>query len=103
MNASGCGVALKHYGHALDHGPDDAEKAQRISSLTRDLSELLPALVPTQKPLLGSSGSRKLTDLLPVQPKVIVSANIGCTQHLQTGTELPARHWVEVVDDGLGS
>jgi glycolate oxidase iron-sulfur subunit len=28
-----------------------------------------------------------------------VSANIGCIQHLQSGTALPVRHWVEVVDE----
>ena len=31
----------------------------------------------------------------------IVSANIGCIQHLQTGTPTPVRHWVEVLDDAL--
>lgn len=45
MNASGCGVTVKEYGHILRHDPAYAAKAQRISSLTRDLSELLPDLV----------------------------------------------------------
>jgi len=45
---------------------------------------------------------RKLSQLLPRQPQVIVSANIGCIQHLQTGTTTPVRHWVEVLDEALG-
>ena len=28
--------------------------------------------------------------------------NIGCIQHLQSGTATPVRHWVEVLDDALG-
>jgi glycolate oxidase iron-sulfur subunit len=45
---------------------------------------------------------RKLGQLAPLQAEVIVSANIGCIQHLQTGTETPVRHWVEVLDEALG-
>ena len=44
---------------------------------------------------------RKLAQLTPLQAEVIVSANIGCIQHLQTGTGTPVRHWVEVLDDAL--
>jgi glycolate oxidase iron-sulfur subunit len=36
-----------------------------------------------------------------VQAQVIVSANIGCIQHLQTGTTVPVRHWIEVLDEAL--
>lgn len=50
MNASGCGVTVKEYGHILRHDPAYATKAARISDLTKDLSELLPALVPLLKP-----------------------------------------------------
>jgi glycolate oxidase iron-sulfur subunit len=46
MNASGCGVTVREYGHHLRHDAAYAEKARRISELTRDLSELLPDLVP---------------------------------------------------------
>jgi glycolate oxidase iron-sulfur subunit len=45
---------------------------------------------------------RKLGHLAPLQAEVIVSANIGCIQHLQTGTDTPVRHWVEVLDEALG-
>ena len=45
MNASGCGVTVKDYGHLLKDDPAYAAKAARISDLTRDLSELMPELV----------------------------------------------------------
>ena len=31
------------------------------------------------------------------------SANIGCITHLQSGTDTPVRHWVEVLDEALHS
>ncbi len=34
-------------------------------------------------------------------PVAILSANIGCITHLQSGTEVPVRHWVEVLDEAL--
>jgi glycolate oxidase iron-sulfur subunit len=164
MNASGCGVTVKEYGHSLAHDPDYAVKAGRIADLTRDLSELLPDLVATLKTKLaghgkqprlafhppctlqhgqrlsggveaalsalgfdvgvamneahlccGSAGTysllqptlanalrdRKLAHLDELAPQTIVSANIGCIQHLQSGTPTPVRHWVEVLDDAL--
>jgi glycolate oxidase iron-sulfur subunit len=163
MNASGCGVMVKEYAHHLAHDPRYAERARRISELTKDLSELLPELVPKLKPKLrslktkklayhapctlqhgqqlrgdvetqlaalgfeiqtatneahlccGSAGTysvlqpelayqlrdRKLKNLAPLQPQAIVSANIGCIQHLQSGTATPVRHWVEIVDEAL--
>ncbi|MFT3818496.1 MAG: glycolate oxidase subunit GlcF [Rubrivivax sp.] len=164
MNASGCGVTVKDYGHALRDDPDYAEKARRVSALTRDLSELLPGLVAPLRPKLrknrgatrlafhppctlqhgqqlrggvethlgelgfevrlaaadshlccGSAGTysvlqpelakqlrdRKLEQLAPLDAQAIVSANIGCIQHLQGGTRTPVRHWVEVLDEAL--
>jgi glycolate oxidase iron-sulfur subunit len=41
MTASGCGVTVKEYGHLLAQDPDYAAKAERISSLTRDLCEVI--------------------------------------------------------------
>ncbi len=46
---------------------------------------------------------RKLSNLGQMQPQVIVSANIGCITHLQSGTATPVRHWVEVLDDALSN
>jgi glycolate oxidase iron-sulfur subunit len=163
MNASGCGVTVKEYGHHLAHDRAYADRARRISELTCDLSELLPQLVPQLKgrvrapsgsnlayhppctlqhgqqlrggveqhlgdlgfqvatarvePHLccGSAGTysvlqpqiayelrdRKLGHLNERRPQTIVSANIGCITHLQSGTATPVRHWVEVLDEAL--
>jgi glycolate oxidase iron-sulfur subunit len=162
MNASGCGVTVKEYGHILKDDPQYAAKAARISALTQDLSELLPLLVEqlqgkvkaqpgvmafhppctlqhgqqlkggVEKHLgdlgfdvkvanneahlcCGSAGTysvlnpdiayqlrdRKLSHLQDAQPTQIISANIGCITHLQSGTATPVRHWVEMLDDAL--
>jgi glycolate oxidase iron-sulfur subunit len=166
MNASGCGVTVKEYAHHLAHDPAYAEKAARISALTKDLSEIVPALMPSLQPRLrrlkegtrlafhppctlqhgqqlrggvetalreagfdvalaaneshlccGSAGTysvlqpelayqlrdRKLANLTVLEPSVVVSANIGCIQHLQTGTATPVRHWIEVLDEALAA
>ena len=166
MNASGCGVMVKDYGHVLRDDAAYAEKARRISELTRDLSELLPQLLPTLQERLqpeavqaagtvayhppctlqhgqqlkggvethlstlgfqiqvaaneshlccGSAGTysvlnpdlsrqlrdRKLGHLKALQPSAILSANIGCITHLQSASDVPVRHWVELVDEVL--
>jgi glycolate oxidase iron-sulfur subunit len=41
MTASGCGATAKEYGHLLQHDPAYREKAERISSMTKDLSEVI--------------------------------------------------------------
>ncbi len=41
INASGCGTTVKDYGHMLRHDQDYAERAQRISAMTKDVSEFL--------------------------------------------------------------
>jgi glycolate oxidase iron-sulfur subunit len=43
-NASGCGTTLKEYGHMLRLDPDYADKATRVSALSRDISEVLLSL-----------------------------------------------------------
>jgi len=42
VTASGCGVTVKDYAHLLAQDPAYAEKAARIASLARDLSEVIP-------------------------------------------------------------
>jgi glycolate oxidase iron-sulfur subunit len=44
---------------------------------------------------------RKLGHLGAMAPQAILSANIGCIQHLQSGTGTPVRHWIEVLDAAL--
>ena len=36
-----------------------------------------------------------------MKPETIVSANIGCITHLQSGTGTPVQHWVELLDEAL--
>jgi glycolate oxidase iron-sulfur subunit len=43
----------------------------------------------------------KLAALMAGSPLVIATANIGCLTHLQAGSVLPARHWIELVDAAL--
>ncbi|PMQ15153.1 glycolate oxidase subunit GlcF [Janthinobacterium sp. AD80] len=43
----------------------------------------------------------KVANLEACAPDVIVSANIGCLTHLQSGTETPVRHWIELIDSAL--
>lgn len=164
MNASGCGVTVREYGHHLQHDPAYADKARRVSEATRDLSELLPELVAALQGKVraaegvlayhppctlqhgqklrggvethlrqlgfdvrvalneshlccGSAGTysvlhpgmagelrdRKLGHLGQMQPRAILSANVGCITHLQSGTATPVRHWVEVLDAALAA
>ena len=42
MTASGCGVTVRDYGHLLATDAAYRGKAERISALTRDLSEVIP-------------------------------------------------------------
>ena len=162
-NASACGLAVKQYGRELRHDPAYSAKASRVSALTRDLSEMLPELVPILRNKIrppagpvafhppctlqhgqglrgvvehhlgtlgfdvrtaadehlccGSAGTysvlhprlarelrdRKLDNLAVLQPQCILSANVGCIQHLQSGTATPVRHWVEALDEALAA
>ena len=162
MTASGCGATVKEYGHLLEQDPVYAQKAKRISELTRDLSELLPSFEEELKQKLrgkvakrvawhppctlqhgqkirgkvedvlrgigvdvqlcadshlccGSAGTysvlhpdiayalrdQKVANLEATKPDMIVSANIGCITHLQSGTATPVAHWIELVDSAL--
>ena len=37
------------------------------------------------------------------RPAAILSANIGCITHLQSGTDVPVRHWIEALDESLSN
>jgi glycolate oxidase iron-sulfur subunit len=41
---------------------------------------------------------RKLADLARTGATTIVSANVGCSAHLQSGTRTPVVHWIELVE-----
>jgi glycolate oxidase iron-sulfur subunit len=44
---------------------------------------------------------RKLANLSDTGADTIVSANVGCTAHLQSGTDTPVLHWIELIDRAL--
>ncbi|MCX8017663.1 MAG: glycolate oxidase subunit GlcF [Rhodocyclaceae bacterium] len=45
----------------------------------------------------------KLAALQAGEPVGIASANIGCIAHLQAGTTLPVKHWIEWLDERLAA
>jgi glycolate oxidase iron-sulfur subunit len=47
--------------------------------------------------------ARKLGNLTAGQPELIATANIGCLTHLQSGSDIPVRHWVELLDQVLAA
>ncbi|WP_223507640.1 glycolate oxidase subunit GlcF [Pseudomonas sp. BF-B-25] len=57
QTASGCGAFVKDYGHLLKDDPAYAEKAQRVTSLSKDLAEVLSA-EPIEQ--LGIEADRRL-------------------------------------------
>ena len=52
ITASGCGVMVKDYAHALARDPAYAEKAKRVSALSKDIIEVIVAERPRLKALL---------------------------------------------------
>jgi len=40
----------------------------------------------------------KLKNLKVSNPEMIVTSNIGCLMHLQKGSSIPVKHWVELLD-----
>jgi glycolate oxidase iron-sulfur subunit len=42
--------------------------------------------------------SDKVRALESGHPEVVATANIGCLAHIQSGTEIPVRHWIELLD-----
>jgi glycolate oxidase iron-sulfur subunit len=41
---------------------------------------------------------QKLDTLEKLEPQMIVSANVGCIAHLQSGTSTPVVHWIQLVE-----
>jgi glycolate oxidase iron-sulfur subunit len=102
----------------LFHAPCTLQHGQQIRGVVEDiLREAGFALQPVADAHLccGSAGTysvlqpelstrlrdNKLAALHAGEPEAIASANIGCITHLQSGTALPVRHWVELLDQRL--
>jgi glycolate oxidase iron-sulfur subunit len=45
--------------------------------------------------------ANKLHALEAHKPNLIATANIGCMTHLQSGTPVPVRHWIEILDAAM--
>lgn len=39
----------------------------------------------------------KIENLMQGEPELILTANIGCRQHLQQVSPVPVKHWIEAV------
>ncbi|WP_313952378.1 glycolate oxidase subunit GlcF [Accumulibacter sp.] len=100
------------------HSPCTLQHAQKIRGV---VEALLAAagyqLSPVADPHLccGSAGTysisqpvlaeqlrdNKLAAMTAASPAVLVTANIGCQTHLQSGSTMPVRHWIELIDERL--
>jgi glycolate oxidase iron-sulfur subunit len=54
-----------------------------------------------QPQIAGQLRDRKLQALGALAPRCILSANVGCIAHLQSGTTTPVKHWIEMLDEVL--
>jgi glycolate oxidase iron-sulfur subunit len=81
---------LRDAGYVLTHVPD----AHLCCGSAGTYSLLHPAL---SQPLLRN----KVVALESDGPAVMATANIGCLQHIQSGTATPVRHWIELLADRL--
>jgi glycolate oxidase iron-sulfur subunit len=52
----------------------------------------------TQPELATQLRDRKLQALAPLNASRILSSNIGCIAHLQSGSAMPVEHWIEWLD-----
>jgi len=164
ISASGCGAMIKDYGYILRNDADYKDKAHQISTMAKDVGEIIAAeefgelrkiikassgryafqnpcsLQHGQKikdetenllkklgyqiehiedanQCCGSAGTysllqtelseklrrKKISALEEVKPDVIMTANIGCQLYLQQATEIPVKHWIEILEEDLQS
>jgi glycolate oxidase iron-sulfur subunit len=101
------------------HPPCTLQHGQKLRDSVQIAMQFLGfdvALAPVESHLCcGSAGTysvlnpgistslkeRKLNHLQALKPKAILSANVGCISHLQSGTELSVQHWIELIDECL--
>lgn len=100
------------------HSPCTLQHGQKITGVVEALLTMAGfelTYVPDQHLCCGSAGTysllqkelsrqllkNKLSALESGGPVGIATANIGCLMHLQSGTAVPVRHWVEILDERL--
>lgn len=162
LTASGCGLMVKEYGDVLKHDAVYAKKARKVSTLAKDISEIIANEILNKKPpkswpqmgkgikvayhapctlqhgqhvtgvverllehagyiltpvanghlCCGSAGTysllqptlsqellkQKITHLTAGTPDIIVTANMGCQLHLAEGSNIPVKHWIELLN-----
>jgi len=55
----------------------------------------------TQPTLSEQLREQRLAGLITGQPDIIATANIGCLHHLNAGSPVPVKHWVEIIAEDL--
>ena len=97
------------------HSPCTLQHGQKVRGMVEALltdAGMRPTAVPDAHLCCGSAGTysvlqpeiatklrdNKLTCLASGGAGHIATANIGCLGHLQSGTALPVRHWIEFID-----
>jgi len=50
-----------------------------------------------QPELSATLRDNKVKALTAKQPEIIATANIGCLHQLQSGSEVPVKHWVSLL------
>ncbi|HYB50266.1 MAG TPA: glycolate oxidase subunit GlcF [Burkholderiaceae bacterium] len=78
----------------------DVQVAQREAHLCCGSAGTYSVLEPD---LARQLRDRKLAHLRALRAPLMVSANVGCIQHLQSGTDIAVRHWVEALDDWIAA
>ncbi len=97
------------------HSPCSLQHGQKLNGavekILRQVGFML-TVVPEAHLCCGSAGTysilqknlsrqllkNKIAALVSGGPEAIVTANIGCLAHLQSGTTTPVQHWIEVLD-----
>jgi len=81
ITASGCGTTIKDYGHMFRNDPEWAEKAAKVSSLAKDITEVLtrftlpePAIQTGQTIAYHSACSMQHGQQLRDEPKKLLKA-----------------------------
>lgn len=97
------------------HEPCTMQHGQELSGLVESILSQFGYIKKTVKDshiCCGSAGAysifeskisnqlrnNKIENLNASQPNMIVTSNIGCLMHLQKGSSIPVKHWVELLD-----
>ncbi|WP_024644024.1 glycolate oxidase subunit GlcF [Pseudomonas syringae] len=57
----------------------------------------------TQPQLARQLRDNRMHALESGKPQVIATANIGCQTHLASANRTPVRHWIELIDEAIGT